>query len=74
MFEIICRSILENAISFYKKILEWLDEYCKEPLENTELVIFLDVFNTSTSKILLDIVRKLEKVYKTGRNVKIIWK
>ncbi len=67
------KSIPENSISFYKPVLEWLDEYHESPGELTEVNIKLEYFNTSSSKCLLDILKKLEEIYAGEHQVVINW-
>jgi hypothetical protein len=73
VFEVSGRSIPEDSIGFYKKILDWIDEYSKAPNPKTVFKFQLEYFNTSSSKCLLDLFRKLEKMYKAGHEVVIAW-
>jgi len=73
VFEISGRSIPEDSVGFYRRILDWIDEYAKNPNPQTVFKFQLEYFNTSSSKCLLDLFRKLEKMYKDGHDVKIIW-
>ncbi len=73
-FEISGKSIPENSIEFYQPVYDWLDQYSKEPGKNTPVKIQLEYFNTSSSKCLLDVFRKLETLQKSGKsNVTITW-
>lgn len=56
------RSIPENVIDFYQPILNWIDEYAKEPKNTTEVHFKLEYFNTSSSKRLFDIMKKVENI------------
>ncbi|MCD4794145.1 MAG: DUF1987 domain-containing protein [Bacteroidales bacterium] len=67
------KSIPENSIEFYKPLVDWLDEYGNNPVENTEVNIKLEYFNTSSSKCILDVFKKLETIYKGDNNVIINW-
>lgn len=67
------RSIPENSIEFYKPVVDALEEYSKEPKEATEINIQLEYFNTSSSKCILDLFKKLESIHKTGKEVVINW-
>ena len=67
------RSIPENSIEFYKPLLDWLDKYVNNPLESTIFEIKLEYFNTSSSKCLVEIFRKLEKIHDNGKQVSIEW-
>lgn len=73
VFEISGRSIPENSIEFYKPLLKCLDEYVKDPKEKTHLKIILEYFNTSSSKCLVEIFRRMEKLHKDGLNLRIDW-
>ncbi|MBN2597609.1 DUF1987 domain-containing protein [Labilibaculum sp.] len=67
------RSIPENSLDFYKPIIEWLDTYISEPKQATIVNIRLEYFNTSSSKCLLDVFKKLEIIFKRGQKVGINW-
>jgi len=56
------RSIPENVIDFYQPILNWIDNYIKEPNDLTVVDFKLEYFNTSSSKRLFDIMRKVESI------------
>ncbi len=64
------RSIPENSIEFYKPMLAWMEEYGTSKPENTTLQIKLEYFNTSSSKCLLDIFKKLESI---GGKCQVEW-
>ena len=67
------RSIPENSIEFYKPLVDWLEEYGNEPKEKTEVNIKLEYFNTSSSKCILDVFKKLETIHKNNKDVVINW-
>ena len=68
------KSIPENTAEFYKPVYDWLNEYSAHPAAKTELRIELEYFNTSSSKCLLDIFRKLEFMSKSGtQNISVVW-
>lgn len=67
------RSIPENSIEFYKPLVEWLDEYAAKPQPKTAVNIQLEYFNTSSSKCLLDLFKKLETMHKNGNEIMIRW-
>lgn len=74
IFEIKGKSIPENSLEFYRPIFEWLDNYILSPSPNTELIVSLEYFNTSSSKCLLDIFRRLETINLSGKGtVKVSW-
>ncbi|HPD94560.1 MAG: DUF1987 domain-containing protein [Bacteroidales bacterium] len=71
--EIKGRSIPENSIEFYKPIIDWLDEYSGSPQPSTIVNIQLEYFNTSSSKCILDVFKKLEQLKKNQHDVLINW-
>ena len=74
ILEIKGKSIPENSLEFYRPVFEWLDIYSKSPAPKTELKISLEYFNTSSSKCLLDILRRLETINLSGKSaVKVLW-
>ena len=72
--EISGKSIPENSVEFYQPIYNWIDQYNLQPVKQTSLKVQLEYFNTSSSKCLLDIFRKLEALQKSGKSdVTVIW-
>ncbi|MFP3859406.1 MAG: DUF1987 domain-containing protein [Bacteroidales bacterium] len=71
--EIKGRSIPENSIEFYRPIVEWLEEYANNPKKKTTVNVQLEYFNTSSSKCILDIFKKLESIKKARNEVIINW-
>jgi hypothetical protein len=72
-FEISGRSIPENSVDFYQPLLAWLDDYLTNPNGSTRFTVKLEYFNTSSSKCLIDIFRKLESLYLQEQDVVIFW-
>ena len=56
------RSIPENSIEFYKPIIDWIDNYSQSVNDQTVLSVQLEYFNTSSSKCILDVFKKLESL------------
>ncbi len=71
-FSIVGRSIPENAVSFYKPVLEWLEEYAKTTKGDIEFKFSFDYFNTASAKQIAKIMLVLEKMSKTNK-VKVKW-
>lgn len=67
------RSIPENSIDFYKPLIDWIDEYALQPKEETVIHMQLEYFNTSSSKCILDVFKKLENIKKAGKAVHVKW-
>ena len=71
--EIKGRSIPENSIEFYKPLIEQLEAYSNTPQSNTNVVIQLEYFNTSSSKCILDVFKKLVSINNKGSQVLVNW-
>lgn len=67
------RSIPENSVEFYKPIIDWLEAYFSSPAALTEVNMKLEYFNTSSSKCILDVFKKLEAIYKSNNDVLVLW-
>jgi len=65
------RSIPENSVEFYKPVIDWLSEYNNSPQAETKVKVQLEYFNTSSSKCILDVFKKLEALENT--NLSIAW-
>jgi len=73
IMEISGRSLPEDVSSFYGPILNWLTEYSKKPNPKTIFNFKLVYFNTASSKLILDILMKLEDLTKKGNEVLVKW-
>ncbi len=73
IFEISGRSLPENPSKFYAPVLEWIDSYSENPNPKTVFDFKLEYFNTASSKLILDILIKLEKICNDGKDVLIKW-
>jgi hypothetical protein len=71
--ELLGRSIPENSVEFYKPLNDWIDAYGKNPKESTIVDVKLEYFNTSSSKCILDLFKKLEGINGKGTEVKVNW-
>jgi hypothetical protein len=67
------RSIPENSIEFYKPLYDWVDSYADQPKSETTLDVMLEYFNTSSSKCLLDLFKKLERMNGGASSVSVHW-
>ena len=73
IMEISGRSLPEDVTAFYEPILNWLNEYAESPNKKTVFNFKLVYFNTASSKLLLDILMKLEEMHENGNDVLIRW-
>ncbi|PCJ81366.1 MAG: nuclear pore complex subunit [Flavobacteriales bacterium] len=73
MLEIKGRSWPEHATNVYQPVFDWLAGYFKNPKDETVVKVSLEYFNTSSSKVILDIFKQLEEYIGQGHNVKCEW-
>lgn len=66
------KSLPEDAMSFYKPILSWVDLYSQNPNKNTVFEFKLEYFNTSTTKQFAKLFLILERIV-PEHNVIIKW-
>jgi len=67
------RSIPQDHAAFYEPVLRWIDELALAPPVRIYVRVELEYFNTSSSKYLLKIFKKLEKIHQRFRNVYLEW-
>lgn len=73
VFEFSGKSLPEDVTSFFNPLLEWLEQYAEHPNSMTKFVFRLDYFNTASSKMILDILLKLEEMKEAGHEVLVSW-
>lgn len=67
------RSITEDPFSFWQPVLEWVEKYSQTPADKTVLSIYLEYTNSSSSKYINEILRRLETLHLTGKDVSVNW-
>ncbi len=67
------KSFMEDALSFYRPIQDWLIDYCNLPDAVLRLELKYIYLNTATVKELLRIFVRLEKLFQAGVDIKIMW-
>lgn len=73
VLEIKGRSSPENSILFYQKIIDSLDGFVSSGKESFTVNFSFEYFNTSSSKCLFDVFKKLSKMDEKGISVTINW-
>ncbi len=69
IFEISGRSLPEDSAEFYQPIIDWLDRYAAEANADSTFIFKLEYFNTASSKLILDVLSKLEDI----QSSKVMW-
>ena len=73
LLEIKGRSSPENSILFYQKIIDNLDEYIQSDLTDFKANFSFEYFNTSSSKCLFDVFKRLSRIEESGKGLTINW-
>jgi hypothetical protein len=73
ILEISGRSLPEDVNTFYEPMMNWIEEYAKDPLDVTVFNFKLSYFNTASSKIILDILTQFEEMIEAGHQVMVRW-
>lgn len=66
-------SICNNARDYYQRCLDWLSEYAHSPAASTHVSFSLKYYNTSTSKVLLEMLQIFESILHAGGEVSVVW-
>ncbi len=72
-FELSGRSIPEDSVGFYQPVFDWLNQYGQNPNLETHFKFELEYFNTSSSKNILEVLKKLDSIHQAGHTVKVLW-
>lgn len=73
VFKITGRSLPEDARAFYQPISKWFNQYFEEAQSPVNLEIYLDYFNSSSTKQLVEIIIDLETLKNKNVEVNIVW-
>lgn len=72
-FEMKGKSFPEEARTLFQPVIDWLNQYIKDPNEKTDFVINMEYYNTPSSKMILEILKVLKKLHKDGKQVEVHW-
>lgn len=72
-FKISGRSTPEHPSEYYAQVNTWVDKYVHAPGGETHISIYFEYFNTSSSKCILEILKKLSSLRASGSHVAIEW-
>lgn len=68
-------SFPENAPRFYTPIIQWVRDYIKEiEAQKVEVIFEVSYFNSSTSKVFLNIFGILEEAVEAGKDIAVDWR
>ena len=72
IFKISKISVPENALDFYKPVLEWIKDYAESPNVQTVFDFDLEYVNTASSTQVIQVILLLQKVAEKS-DVKVRW-
>ena len=67
------RSFHENVVAFYEDVNEWLDTYLKKDFGSFTFDFEMNYFNSSTSKLLHNLLMKMDKYASEKNKVVVNW-
>lgn len=73
IMEIKGRSIPDDPEAFWGVVLEWFDDYMREPQPLTLVKIDLEYFNITSSKRILFLLYKLNELVDNGMKARVEW-
>lgn len=74
ILEISGESYPENTAEFYSPVLQWLNEFLEiKPSKTITVNITIQYFNSSSSKIFMDIFDLLDDKYQEGADIIVNW-
>ena len=73
LLEISGRSTPEDSRVFYKPLITWCEEYANNPAAKTTVDVHLEHFDTSSSKGLLDLIKRLKTIKEMQKEVEVVW-
>jgi hypothetical protein len=73
VLELAGKSIPERTSEFYDPVLAWIDEYSQSPKEETIFNVKLEYCNSASTRYLMDIFERLERIFKEGKKVTVNW-
>lgn len=71
--QFIGRSLPDDTMNFYNPILTWIDEYVSLNPIKTNVLFDLEYFNTPSSKMLLQIIKRLQGLEEQDKQVNVEW-
>ncbi len=66
-------STLENPEPFYKPLINWIEEYVKNPADKTVVNLDMEYYNTSSQMWIFQILELLRDLAKVKTDVELNW-
>lgn len=72
-YKISGKSFPPDVSKFFEPLIDWIDQLKNNNINDLSFNFKLDYYNTASSKMMLDMLYKLEELSQEGTNVEIIW-
>ena len=66
-------SILANANKFFSPIIEWVDEYIKDPQKQTEITLKFNYVDTASVQGVFDVLKRFREIPDYEDKVVVNW-
>jgi len=63
----------ENTVVFYEPVIQWLEEFVTAPGDSIVMNVELTYFNSSSSKVLMDIFELLDENTDDTKDITVNW-
>lgn len=67
------RSILEDSSNFYRSLSDLLDDYSRRSGKISQIDLYFEYLNCSSTRSLATMLKELEKIYESGNTFVINW-
>lgn len=67
------RSMPEDAKAFYQPLKEWIQKYAESPAPGTRVVFGYEYFNTSSSKMIMELIEEVKKIQEKDNQLRLEW-
>ena len=64
----------ENALELYQPLFIQVDTFFAEGTQKLHIELQIDYLNTSSSKMLIDLISKLSEYFDKGHQISAVWK
>ena len=67
------RSMPEDAKEFYTPLIDWVSQYAENPAPGTRVVFSYEYFNTSSSKMVMELIEAVKKIGEKDQQLTVEW-
>jgi len=72
-FEFKGNCLPEDAKAFFEPIIAWIEEYAQNPNPETVVRFKMIYYNTPSSKMIFQVLKRFEKIALDGHKITILW-